>query len=156
MRTLLNGLARPVLVSVESEAFGMGFRQDLDPAAIQAVVQVLLWEQRDTLRFLSVNPSRLKKYIGAKGKDEVLLQVYKRYGREFRDHNIADAYVLAMIGLDVLHYERRGDLWPEVTKPQQEVLDALLVEGFLWERLPESRGAKKRAVKAARAATMKS
>lgn len=49
---------------------------------------------------LKVPPSMVKKYATSRGnakKMEVLLSVYKHWGKEFRDDNEADAYVLAQI-----------------------------------------------------------
>jgi crossover junction endodeoxyribonuclease RuvC len=42
----------------------------------------------------------LKKYAAGKGnakKQEMLLQIYKRWGLEFNDDNAADAYALARL-----------------------------------------------------------
>lgn len=49
---------------------------------------------------LKVPPSVLKKYATGRGnakKIEVILSLYKQFGKEFRDDNEADAYVLARI-----------------------------------------------------------
>ncbi len=45
-----------------------------------------------------LTPSELKKYVTGKGnssKDLILLKVYKKWGVEFQDHNLADSYGLA-------------------------------------------------------------
>lgn len=47
---------------------------------------------------LQIPPMTLKKYATGKGtakKQEMLLQIYKRWGVEFNDDNAADAYALA-------------------------------------------------------------
>jgi hypothetical protein len=53
------------------------------------------------LRFpLKVPPMTLKKYAAGKGnakKQEMLLQIYKRWGIEFNDDNAADSYALARL-----------------------------------------------------------
>jgi hypothetical protein len=49
---------------------------------------------------LQVPPMTLKKYATGKGtskKQEMLLQIYKRWGVEFNDDNAADAYALARL-----------------------------------------------------------
>ena len=49
---------------------------------------------------LQVPPMTLKKYATGKGtakKQEMLLQIYKRWGVEFNDDNAADAYSLARL-----------------------------------------------------------
>ena len=49
---------------------------------------------------LQIPPMTLKKYATGKGtakKQEMLLQIYKRWGVEFNDDNAADAYALARL-----------------------------------------------------------
>ena len=49
---------------------------------------------------LQIPPMTLKKYATGKGtakKQEMLLQIYKRWGLEFNDDNAADAYALARL-----------------------------------------------------------
>jgi Holliday junction resolvasome RuvABC endonuclease subunit len=49
---------------------------------------------------LKVPPMTLKKYAAGKGnakKQEMLLQIYKRWGIEFNDDNAADSYALARL-----------------------------------------------------------
>jgi Holliday junction resolvasome RuvABC endonuclease subunit len=49
---------------------------------------------------LQVPPMTLKKFVSGKGnakKDEIMLQIYKRYGVEINENNAADAYGLARI-----------------------------------------------------------
>lgn len=61
---------------------------------------------------LIIPPSVLKKYITGKGtgvqKNQILLNVYKKWGVEFNDDNAADSYALARIaaGLADLEYEK--------------------------------------------------
>ena len=60
-----------------------------------------LFEESDDRRFpLKVPPMTLKKYAAGKGnakKQEMLLQIYKRWGIEFNDDNAADSYALARL-----------------------------------------------------------
>jgi len=59
------------------------------------------FEEDDERRFpLKVPPMTLKKYASGKGnskKQEMLLQIYKRWGIEFNDDNAADAYALGRL-----------------------------------------------------------
>ena len=71
---------------------------------------------------LKVPPSTLKKYATGRGnakKIEVVLSVYKHFGKEFKDDNEADAYVLAKIASG--HCS---------TKYQQEIQDKLRSGSF--------------------------
>jgi Holliday junction resolvasome RuvABC endonuclease subunit len=59
------------------------------------------FEEGDDRRFpLKIPPMTLKKYAAGKGnakKQEMLLQIYKRWGIEFNDDNAADSYGLARL-----------------------------------------------------------
>ena len=59
------------------------------------------FEDGDDRRFpLKVPPMTLKKYAAGKGnakKQEMLLQIFKRWGIEFNDDNAADSYALARL-----------------------------------------------------------
>jgi Holliday junction resolvasome RuvABC endonuclease subunit len=70
-----------------------------------------------------VAPAALKKFILGKGvgpKEQVMMQVFKRYGYEAATNNLADAYVLAQMAA-ALCKAPPGVL----TKPQVEVLAAV-------------------------------
>lgn len=71
---------------------------------------------------LKVPPSMVKKYATGRGnakKVEVVLSVYKHFGKEFRDDNEADAYALARIA--------QGHA---TTQYQRDVIDKLRGGGF--------------------------
>jgi Holliday junction resolvasome RuvABC endonuclease subunit len=60
-----------------------------------------LFDEGDHRRYpLKVPPMTLKKYAAGKGnakKQEMLLQIYKRWNVEFNDDNAADSYALARL-----------------------------------------------------------
>lgn len=65
---------------------------------LSATVKLFLWHK--TILPLQIPPMTLKKYATGKGtakKQEMLLQMYKRWGVEFNDDNAADAYALARL-----------------------------------------------------------
>jgi Holliday junction resolvasome RuvABC endonuclease subunit len=69
---------------------------------LSATVRLAIYDHYDDyLRFpLKVPPMTLKKYAAGKGnakKQEMLLQIYKRWGMEFNDDNAADSYALARL-----------------------------------------------------------
>jgi len=72
---------------------------------LAATVKLGCWEYFLTREGLLVTPLQippmtLKKYASGKGtakKQEMLLQIYKRWGVEFNDDNAADAYALARL-----------------------------------------------------------
>ena len=66
---------------------------------LSAVVKLVLWHKLPTPP-LQIPPMTLKKYATGKGtskKQEMLLQMYKRWGVEFNDDNAADAYALGRL-----------------------------------------------------------
>jgi crossover junction endodeoxyribonuclease RuvC len=85
------------------------------PAALKlgelaAIVKLELYE-RDKIFPLQVSPMTLKKFAAGKGnakKQEMLMQMYKRWGVEFSDDNAADSYALARLvsGLGINEVEK--------------------------------------------------
>lgn len=81
-------------------------------AQLAGVIRVSIWDYFDGNLYsvipfeehvrkpYLIPPSTLKKYATGKGnskKQEMLLQMYKRWGVEFTDDNAADAYALARL-----------------------------------------------------------
>lgn len=71
---------------------------------LSATVRLAIYdhfEDSDPCKFpLKVPPMTLKKFAAGKGnakKQEMLLQIFKRWGIEFNDDNAADAYALARL-----------------------------------------------------------
>ena len=130
----------PTIIAMETEAFGMP-QQASVLGAVQGVLQMVVWEELIDLRrripghYLPVNVSHVKKWLGVRQKNEILLAVYKRYGLTFSDHNAADATVIAMIA-DAYLARTTGHEWSEWTAPQREVLDKLAKTGYPWEQEP--------------------
>jgi len=73
---------------------------------LSALVKLTVYDYFDNnTRFpLMVPPMTLKKYAAGKGnakKQEMLLQMYKRWGIEFNDDNAADSYALARLAAGI-------------------------------------------------------
>lgn len=73
---------------------------------LAATVKLALWDQFEATMNehcrtpLQIPPMTLKKYAAGKGnakKQEMLMQIYKRWGIEFNDDNAADSYALARL-----------------------------------------------------------
>jgi len=74
------------------------------------------------IKLLEVTPNQLKKFATGEhnaSKEKVAVGVYKRWGKEFKENDETDAYVLAEIGRAYLGLEDK------LTAYQQEVIDAL-------------------------------
>lgn len=88
---------------------------------VHGVVRVALWESGQ--HFILVPPATLKKYVSGKGgasKGDMRMAIFKRFDLDFADDNVADAFGLMAMGLDLLEH-------PLVTMPagQRAVLDGL-------------------------------
>ena len=73
---------------------------------LSALVKLTIYDYFDNeTRFpVLVPPMTLKKYAAGKGnakKQEMLLQMYKRWGVEFNDDNAADSYALARLAAGI-------------------------------------------------------
>lgn len=73
---------------------------------LSALVKLAIYDYfDDDIKFpVMVPPMTLKKYAAGKGnakKQEMLLQMYKRWGVEFNDDNAADSYALARLAADI-------------------------------------------------------
>lgn len=87
---------------------------------------------KNNIPYIIATPQQLKKYVlgkalagkdGGSKKELVILDVYKKFGEEIRDNNIADSYVLSRIAHDFYNLDTMGD---ELFPYQKEVLTALL------------------------------
>jgi hypothetical protein len=70
---------------------------------------------------LLVPPMTLKKFISGKGnakKDEIMLQIYKRYGVEINENNAADAYGLARIAAEFVIDSVEKDIIVKLRDPK--------------------------------------
>jgi crossover junction endodeoxyribonuclease RuvC len=84
------------------------------------------------IQFILVAPSQLKKYASGSGsskKELLILDVYKNFGVELREHDINDAYILARICHDFYSYIdldlSSKDISFNLKKYQIEVLSSL-------------------------------
>jgi hypothetical protein len=96
-------------VAIEGYAFGSQMANML--GELGGVVRLFIYEQYG-IKPLLVPPTSLKKYATGKGtgvqKNQILLNVYKKWGVEFKDDNAADSYILARIAAQrgTLEYEK--------------------------------------------------
>jgi len=59
--------------------------------------------RKNNIEYKVITPGTIKKFITGKGtakKDLMLLKVYKKFGVEFEDDNLCDAYSLARLALE--------------------------------------------------------
>ena len=84
-------------VNIEGLAFGARGQSMFELAGLHYCLRVALTRQKTEYRITT--PSELKKFVTGKGnakKELMLLKVFKKWGVEFSDNNLCDAFSLAM------------------------------------------------------------
>jgi Holliday junction resolvasome RuvABC endonuclease subunit len=105
LKSKVDSFQQHYIVDVAMEGTVLASHSALVLGELSATVKLFLWyyfkdyDHQEWLRTpLQIPPMTLKKYASGKGtskKQEMLLQIYKRYGIEFNDDNAADSYGLA-------------------------------------------------------------
>ena len=92
------------IVDIAMEGSVLASHAALVLGELAAVVKMAIYDyfgEDENCRYpLKVPPMTLKKYAAGKGnakKQEMLMQIYKRWGIEFNDDNAADAYALGRL-----------------------------------------------------------
>jgi len=98
---------KPTLICIEGISFGSKGSSAYQLGALHYYLRIRLYK---TYRIRIVAPSELKKFVAGPGKGNckkqlILLKTFKKWGEEFDDDNLCDAYCLARFALEV----DRGD-----------------------------------------------
>ena len=103
------GKIKPDLIMIEGPAFGI--TKTISIFQLGELAGII---KRDLFManypFIIVPPTVLKKFVTGKGnskKDLMLLSVHKKFGVDFDDDNLCDAYVLARYGFQFLNPQMR-------------------------------------------------
>lgn len=94
----VGGSGEGPLVAIEGYSFQSRI---VNHALVELAVTVRVRLHEMAASVIEVPPATLKKFVTGRGnskKQDMLLGIYKRWGREFRDDNEADAYALARVG----------------------------------------------------------
>lgn len=121
IREQVKGIVNGVdLVAIEGYAFARS-NQAHQIGELGGVLRVMFREEG--IEYIDVAPSAVKKFATGKGnanKEAVAVGVYKRWGKEFKTNDEADAFVLAKIGQAYMAGQEG------LTAFQREVIDALV------------------------------
>jgi len=90
-------------VYIEGPSYMSSGQAVLQMGALHYLIRIFLYRKK--VRYKIIAPGSLKKFICGPGngnakKEFMLLNIYKKYGLEFKDNNIADAYSLARMALE--------------------------------------------------------
>jgi len=97
-------------VYIEGPTYQSAGRAILQMGAIHFSTRVFLYKKG--VNYKVIAPGTLKKFVTGKGnskKDLMLLKTYKKWGEEFSDNNICDAYGLARMALEDFKNDTRSD-----------------------------------------------
>lgn len=116
------GALRPRIIMVDGYSYESKFNREV-MAEIGGIVRVALWEhyhlRKSPPTIAIVPPPNMKKFVGARRKDEIRLAVYKQWGFEAKTDDEVDAHALAQYGRAYV-----GDAAP-LNQRQREALAAL-------------------------------
>lgn len=110
------------LILFEDLSFGSNDPSAQERAGLAYIIRRELWLRRRETPYILVAPSALKKFVTGKGnakKELMMLEVFKRFGIDTSDNNIADAVGLMHIGLAI------AGRYQTTMGAQREVLDTL-------------------------------
>ena len=100
--TIFNLISEKVeVIYIEGLSFGSKGAAALQLAGLHFYIRINLFSKK--MVFEVIPPTTLKKFITGKGnckKELILLKIFKKFGIEFEDNNLADAYVLARMAFE--------------------------------------------------------
>ena len=94
-------------VCIEGPSFSSNGQFILQMGALHFYLRIFLLKKKANFKIIA--PGTLKKFVTGDGrakKDLMLLKVYKKWGVEFEDDNLADAYSLARYALQEYENEK--------------------------------------------------
>jgi hypothetical protein len=111
------------IVEIAMEGTVLASHSALVLGELSATVKLTLWDYFDNeLKTpLQIPPMTLKKYASGKGnskKQEMLLQMYKRWGVEFNDDNAADSYGLARLAAGIASDSTEAQIVEQIKDPK--------------------------------------
>jgi len=90
-----------VTIFVEGLSFGSSGQKMLELAGLHYLVRTTFFNMvSPAFRYEIIPPTMIKKFITGTGtakKELMLLKVYKKFGEEFQDNNICDAFCLGKL-----------------------------------------------------------
>jgi crossover junction endodeoxyribonuclease RuvC len=105
----------------ENYSFGSRLGQAFSLGELGGVLKKFLVD--NDVEYTVIAPASLKKFVTGKGnikKEQMLLQIYKRYNQEFDNNNLGDAYGLAMFAYK---YHNKDKI--KLTQFEKEVIERI-------------------------------
>jgi Holliday junction resolvasome RuvABC endonuclease subunit len=119
---LLGFVSRYIVEAIAIEGYAFGSQMANMAGELGGMIRLALYDNyrfvNDASAFpLVVPPTSLKKYITGKGrvdKNQILLNVYKKWGVEFNNDNAADSYGLARIARNAHDFEYEKEVYDKL------------------------------------------
>lgn len=90
-------------IYIEGLAYSSSGQSTMELAGLHYLVRCYIVQQNNGLPYKMIAPPSLKKFVTGVGnckKNLMLLNAFKKFGEEFDDDNVCDAYCLARLALD--------------------------------------------------------
>lgn len=87
---------------IEGLAYSSSGQSTMELAALHYIIRCAIFKERG-LSYKIISPPTLKKFVSGVGnckKNLMLLYTFKKFGEEFDDDNLCDAYCLSRLALD--------------------------------------------------------
>jgi crossover junction endodeoxyribonuclease RuvC len=88
-------------VYLEGPSYSSNGAFQLQMGALHFMIRMMLYKKK--VKYQVIAPGSLKKFVAGSGsakKEHMLLNVYKKWGLDFLDNNLADAYGLARMAYE--------------------------------------------------------
>lgn len=121
LEELINNI-NPNIVVLEDYSFNSRSGQCFSIGELGGVIKTMLYESLFGFDILLIPPTCLKKFVTGSGKSNkeiMMVKTLSKYGLEFTDNNLCDAFGLVMIGKAVIE--------GTIIKYEQDVLDKIRV-----------------------------
>lgn len=101
----------PNIVVMENYSFGStNTKFTFTAGEVGGMIKLLMYD--NNIEVVLVAPTLLKKYVCGKGnakKEQILLQAYKRFNKEFSNNNLCDAFCLNVFYQNFLNNEVKNN-----------------------------------------------
>ncbi len=90
-----------LIIYIEGPSYSSNGAFTLQMGALHYYLRIFF--RKNNMTYKVITPTTLKKFVTGKGqakKELMLLKTYKKWGEEFDDNNLADAYGLARMALE--------------------------------------------------------
>ena len=117
---------KPDIIVIEGYSFG-GKKSLTTQGEVTGIINLLINQYLlvKKVKVLIVPPTQLKKFITGKGsgqKELIIKQVYKQFNYDTDNNNLADSYVLGLMGFNYMIYQKTKICNKKLLQYQKQVI----------------------------------